>query len=494
MEERMLLGLDIGTGSAKAVLLDDNGNTVAEAGAAYSVDAPHPGWGETPPSVWWEALTDSVNRLPSMARGAVKAIGLSGQMHGVVLTDATGKPLRPAILWRDNRAVDCVARYPAGAERRVGNPISAGMAGPVLLWLMHYERELFNKARWALQPKDWLRFKLTGEVSTEPSDASATLLADSDGRWDDVLLAELGVRRDLLPEVAGSAEVSGQLTSAAAHALGVARGIPIAGGAGDTAAAAFGSGLYRDGTAQLTTGSGAQIVVMQGSRPAFSPCLNAYRSASTGSLPRWYVLAAMQNAGVALEWVRSTLGLSWAGAYERAFAPDVKTSNAMFLPYLTGERTPWMDANAHGAWVGLSPTDDAGSLMRAAFLGVAFSLRAGLDALHEHGVKFERLRLAGGGSVHASWQRLLIDVLDIPLDAVTCPNASARGAALLGGVAAGCWTVDDLTAMSPGLVPLGEPTGTGFDDSYARFRDLYQCLSSWHAGTLRSNTRNIAQR
>jgi xylulokinase len=486
----MLLGLDIGTGSAKAVLLDEDGNTVAEAGAAHSVDAPHPGWGETRPAAWWEALLDSVNRLPKAARAAVKAVGLSGQMHGVVLTDAAGEPLRPAILWMDNRAADCVARYPGGAEQRVGNPISAGMAGPILLWLMQYERDLFARTRWALQPKDWLRFKLTRAASTEPSDASATLLADCDGEWDEGLLGELGIARALLPQVAGSAEVSGQLTSAAARTLGLPQVIPVAGGAGDTAAAAFGSGLYQDGAAQLTTGSGAQIVVMRGSRPAFSPCLNAFRSASTSNLPRWYVMAAMQNAGVALEWVRSKLGLTWEEAYQRAFAPGAPTSGAMFLPYLTGERTPWMDTNVRGAWVGLSPRDDAGSMMRAAFLGVAFSLRAGLDALREHGVKVERLRLAGGGSVHAAWQRLLIDVLEKPLDAVTCPNASARGAALLGGVAAGCWTADDLTAMAPRVVPLGEPAGTGFGESYARFRELYQCLSGWSAGAVRSDTKH----
>jgi xylulokinase len=369
----------------------------------------------------------------------------------------------------------------------VGNPISAGMAGPILLWLMQYERDLFARTRWALQPKDWLRFKLTGAASTEPSDASATLLANGDGEWDEGLLGELGIARALLPKVAGSAAVSGQLTSAAAHALGLPRGVPVAGGAGDTAAAAFGSGLYHDGAAQLTTGSGAQIVVMQARQPTFSPALNVYRSASTGSLPRWYVMAAMQNAGVALEWVRGTLVLAWDEAYERAFAADAKASSAMFLPYLTGERTPWMDPNIRGAWVGLAPKDDAGSLMRAAFLGVAFSIRAGLDALHENGIEISRLRLAGGGSVHASWQRLLIEVLKKPLDAGTCPNASARGAALLGGVAAGFWTMNDLVAMAPGLISLGEPTGDGFDESYARFRDLYQHLCSWAAGAARSD-------
>jgi xylulokinase len=475
----MLLGLDIGTGSAKAVLLDRSGGTVAETGAAYSIDVPRPGWGEIAPAAWWKAIVDCVGRLPSGARVQVEAIGLSGQMHGVVLCATDGTPMRPAILWTDNRAAACVASYPRGAERRVGNPITAGMAGPVLIWLMRHEPDLVAAARWALQPKDWLRLRLIGAAFGEPSDASATLLADRDGQWDRELLAELGVPASLLPAIAGSAEVTGQLTSSAAQALGVKQGIPVAGGAGDTPAAAFGSGLYQHGAAQLTTGSGAQIVVMQNTRPDFSPSLNSYRSASTGDMPRWYALAALQNCGIALEWVRARLGLSWDEAYAGAFNADSGTSDALFLPYLTGERTPWMDPDIRGAWVGLSPSEDGGSMMRAAFLGVAFSLRAGLDALREHGVKVSRLRLAGGGSVHPAWQRLLIDVLQVPLDAVTCPNASARGAALLGGVAAGLWQADDLARMSPTLVPLGEPIPDRYEQNYGRFRDLYARLSGW---------------
>jgi sugar (pentulose or hexulose) kinase len=482
----MFLGLDIGTGSAKAVLLDERGSTVAEAGAGYSVEAPHPGWGETRPAAWWDAICKCVGDLPAAPRAAVKAIGLSAQMHGVVLADANGEPLRPAILWMDSRAAPCVARYPAGAARRVRNPISAGMAGPILLWLMQFERDRFAQARWALQPKDWLRFRLTGAACTEPSDASATLFADGDGRWDQTLLAELGIAAELLPPLAASAEVTGQLTPGAAQALGLPQGIPVAGGAGATAAAAFGSGLYEDGAAQLTTGSGAQIVVMQARQPDFSPRLNAYRSASIGPLPRWYVMAAMQNCGVALEWVRATLGLSWDEAYERAFAADVPSRGPLFLPYLAGERTPWMDPDIRGAWVGLSPGDSAGSMMRAAFLGVAFGIRAGLEALQEHGIGISRLRLAGGGSVHPAWRRLLMDVLHTPLDAVSCPNASARGAALLGGVATGFWTIDDLIAMAPALVSLGEPADNGFDESYARFRDLYQRLAGWSAAAARA--------
>lgn len=475
----MLLGLDIGTSSAKAVLLDDSGHTTAEASAAYSVDAPRPGWGETPAEKWWQAIVTAVGRLPRNLCAEVQGIGLSGQMHGVVLADASATPLRPAILWLDNRSADCLGRYPAGSELRTGNTVSAGMTGPTLIWLVRHESATLDQARWALLPKDWLRLRLTGVAATEPSDASATLLAGRDGRWDEGLIDALEIRRDLLPPVIASEQTSGHLTPQAAQALGLPAGIPVAGGAGDTLAAAFGSGLYEDGAAQLSIGSSAQVMVMRSDWPGFSPRLNLYRSANPAGLPRWCLMAAMLNAGVALEWARRTLGLTWEEVYAQAFTPQAAESGAMFLPYVTGERTPWMDPNVRGAWIGLAPSDDPGSLMRAALIGVAFGIRAGLDALREHGVTVERLRLAGGGSVHSAWRQLLMDVLGVPLDAVACPNASARGAALLGGLAAGCWTVADLPALAPAVVPVGNPAAPAFEASYQRFRDLYARLADW---------------
>jgi xylulokinase len=475
----MLLGLDIGTSSAKAVLLDENGRTAAEASAAYAVDAPRPGWAETAAEKWWQAIVEAAHRLPRELRAQVRGIGLSGQMHSVVLADARGTALRPAILWLDNRSADCLQRYPAGSELRTGNPISAGMTGPTLLWLAAHEKETLRAARWALQPKDWLRLRLTDIAATEPSDSTGTLLADHYGNWDDILIDALGIARQLLPPVIGSAQESGHLTKAAAQALDLPPGIPIAGGAGDTLAAAFGSGLYADRAAQLSIGSSAQIMVVEANWSGYSPHLNNYRNANPGDLPRWCLMAAMLNAGVALEWARGILRLTWDEVYELAFTAQAAQSRTLFLPYVTGERTPWMNPNVRGAWVGLSPSDDPGSLMRAALVGVAFAIRAGLDALREHGLRIERLRLVGGGSVHARWRRLLVDVLGVPLDAVTCANASARGAALLGGLAAGCWTTNDLPTLAPAAVPAGEPSNDNFAESYARFRDLYARLAGW---------------
>jgi len=475
----MLLGLDLGTSSAKALLLDERGEAAAEAGAPCEVERPRPGWAETHPERWWEAMVAAVHRLPGEKRAAVRAIGLSGQMHGAVLCDAAGAPLRPAILWLDGRSAEGLSRYPPGSERTTGNAVSAGMTGPVLAWLAEHEAATLRAARWALVAKDWLRLRLTGEAATDPSDASGTLLADRDGDWDEPLVAALGIRRDLLPPVVASAGESGRLRESAARELGVPAGVPVAGGAGDTLSAALGSGLFREGAAQLSIGTSAQVLVLRSAWPGFSPRLNVYRSANPDGLPRWCLMAAMLNGGLAIDWARAALGLGWDEAFERAFAAGAERSEAVFLPYLTGERTPWMDPHVRGAWAGLGPGDGAGSLMRAALEGVAFAIRAGLDALREHGASVGRLRLSGGGTVHPAWRQLLADALEAPLDAVACPNASARGAALLGGLAAGRFAAADLPALAPSAVPAAEPRAGSLAERYGRFRDLYGRMAGW---------------
>ncbi|MBP8162016.1 MAG: carbohydrate kinase [Propionivibrio sp.] len=474
------LGLDIGTGSAKAVLLNEAGVAIAEASAAYRPVSPKPGWSEIDVETWWQAIIDCARQLPAEARNDVGGIGFSGQMHGVVLCDANSNAVRPAILWLDGRAGGVLSRYPQDSLARVGNNLSPGMAGPLLVWLQANEPEVLKSAGWALQPKDWLRLRLTGVANAEPSDASGTLLAQRDGNWDFELIDALGLPRAIFAPMIGSADRAGSLTKRAAEALGLPPGIPVAAGGGDTPVAAIGSGLLTDGAAQLTTGSGAQIVVLQKDLPAPSPSLNCYRAVSTADLPHWYVMAAMQNAGVALEWARSTLGLSWDEAYSQAFdSGSAHDREVFFLPHLSGERTPWMNTNLRGAWVGMNPASTRGHLMHAAFVGVAFSIRAGLDALRTHGIRVDSLRLAGGGSVHKAWQQLLMDVLQLPLDAVACPNASARGAAILGGFVAGHWKTDDLFALAPGIERLGEPLTTAYESSYVRFCDLNQRLTGW---------------
>lgn len=479
------LGLDIGTGSAKALLLDEAGVTLAEASASYRPFSPQPGWSEIDVDRWWQAIVECVAQLPAAARSEVRGVGFSGQMHGVVLCDADGVALRPAILWLDGRALSVLGRYPADSLERVGNTVSPGMAGPLLVWLKENEAATLRAARWALQPKDWLRLRLTGVANAEPSDASGTLLANRDGDWDFELIERLGLPRSLFAPLIASSGQAGVLSASAARALGLNAGIAVAGGGGDTPCAAFGSGLLTDGAAQLTTGSGAQIIVLQRTLPKPAASLNCYRTVNpvdSGDLPRWYSMAAMQNAGVALEWARSTLGLSWDAAYEQAFgSPSAADDEIVFLPYLSGERTPWMNTQLRGAWVGMTPGSTPGQLMRAAFVGVAYAIRAGLDALTSNAVAVDALRLAGGGSVDRRWQQLLMDVLQRPLAAIACPNASARGAALLGGYVAGHWQSGDFAALAPHSVRLGDPQTHAYEAHYARFCDLNSRLSGWFA-------------
>ncbi len=368
---------------------------------------------------------------------AIQGIGLSGQMHGVVLCDSQGEPLRPAILWADGRSHAQLSTYQqlsADLRHGLANPIVTGMAGPTLLWLRQHEPEVYHRARWALQPKDWLRFRLTGQVATDPSDASGTLLYDLVGdRWHTLLLTQLELRQDWLPPLLPATALAGTLTSDAAKHLGLPAEIPVAVGAADTAAAALGSGLTTPGAVQLTVGTGAQIIVLcPDPIPDPAGCTHLFRSA----LPQqWYRLAAIQNAGLALEWARQIVEMDWPQVYEEAFAVLPGCEGLIFLPYLTGDRTPHLNPNLRGAWIGLGLRHRRAHLMRAAMEGVAFSLAQGWQALQATGVSATALRLAGGGTTHPQWQQLLADVLQCPLYPTHYPDASARGAALLAQLA-----------------------------------------------------------
>lgn len=265
MRPTSLLGIDLGTGSTKAVLLDDAGRVAGRGALAHAVHTPQRGWAESDPEDWWRSVGGAVREAVGARAKDVGAIGLSGQMHGVVLLDTRGRALRTAILWADTRATEELADYRALPESELsalGNPLVPGMAGPILLWLRDNESETYAGTVWALQPKDWLRHRLTGTVGTDPSDASATLLYDvHDDNWSESVIQRLGLRSGLFPRLGPSVDVVGELSSHAAQALGLKAGTPVVAGAADTAAAVLGSGLLGSGQAQLTVGTGAQLVV-----------------------------------------------------------------------------------------------------------------------------------------------------------------------------------------------------------------------------------------
>ncbi|MFL9862771.1 FGGY family carbohydrate kinase [Paraburkholderia fungorum] len=471
------LGIDLGTGSLKVAIVDESGREQAAASVAYALETPHPGWAEISVQTWWRALCEAAARLPEDLRREVQAIGFSGQMHGVVLIDTSGAAVRPAMLWPDTRALSLLGQWPEPQP----NPVAPGMAGPLLRWIVQNEPQTARKTRWALQPKDWLRVALGGVVATDPSDACATALADPAGVWDLALLERLELPHEWFAPLAPSYAAGGILSPKAAQELGLRAGIVLAIGAADTPCAALGSGLASDGDALLTTGTGGQIVVLAEHAPQAVRGLHRYRAASD----HWYRMAAMQNVGVALERVRGWLSYEWADAYRDAFgdASSATAAGLTFLPYLTGERTPWLNPAARGGWLGLALDHTRGTMMRTAFEGVAFSLRAGLDAIRASGATVTALKLAGGGSVDARWRQLLADALNVELDAVDCPNAAPRGAAILGGLASGHWHARDLAALAPGATRVAEPQGdAALAERYARFLDLYGRVESWFDG------------
>lgn len=471
----MFLGIDLGTGSCKALLLSSDGSIVAEASEAYPVHAPRPGWAESDPLDWWQAVGRAVRAVVDGQAAEVWAVGLSGQMHGVVLADASGTPLYPAILWADGRSsaeLEALRRLSETQRRRLANPLVVGMAAPSLLWLKHHQPALYQAARWVLQPKDWLRLQLTGEAGSEPSDASGTLLYDllADAwAWD--VIEALELHPGLFPPLVPSSQTAGYLRPQAALHLGLPPGVPVAAGAADTAAALMGSGLWV-GEAQLTVGTGAQITVLLAEpKVDLTPRTHLFRAALPG---QWYAMAAMQNAGLALEWVRAMLGLSWEQAYAEAEEAPPGCEGLVFLPYLTGERTPHLDPLARGVWAGLGRHHQRGHLMRAALEGVAFSLREGLEALGEAIPPHSPLRLAGGGTGHPFWQQLLADILKRPLTKSMVRSASARGAALLGAMTLEVELPVSREPSEPAALPRAS-----YEEGYTRFMQLYARLAGW---------------
>jgi xylulokinase len=474
------LGLDLGTSSAKAVVVDTGGTVLAQASAGYAVISTAAGYAESDPAHWWSAVTNCAREAVHAAGTRPTAIGLSGQMHGLVMTSPAGDALRPALLWADSRATRYLRAYRRLGPRalaRLANPLAPGMAGPLLMWIAENEPRTYAEARWALQPKDWLRARLTGAVQAEPSDASATLLYDvMDDRWDLGVVGALGLEASLLaPLLPSAGALAGQLAAGAGAELGLPAGIPVAAGAGDTAAAVLGTGIG-PGDIQLTVGTGAQVI-----RPLVAPVIraeagvNLFRSATPSG---WYHMGATIGAGLSLNWVREIMNVTWEELYANADHP-AQAHDPIFVPHLSGERTPYSDPVLRGSWTGLSLADDRTSLLRSALEGTAFAIRDALDALlADH--RPSRLRLAGGGTLAAGWRQLLADVLGSPLYAADVPAASGRGAALLGAHAAGLLSFDEIQGpLAPPTHLVAEPDpkrAALHAERHARFRRVVSAL------------------
>jgi len=443
----MFLGIDLGTSEIKLLLLDASHRVVAGAGAALAIAQPQPLWSEQHPHDWWAALDAAMQRLRDQAAGAlaaVQAIGLSGQMHGAVLLDAGGDVLRPAILWNDGRSAAQCAALEAAAPRLhaiAGNLAMPGFTAPKLLWLREHERDTFERTATVLLPKDWLRWRLSGERVTDCSDASGTLWLDVDARrWSRELLAACGLREAQMPALVEGSAPAGRLRAEWARRWGLSEGVVIAGGGGDNAASAVGVGAVQPGQGFVSLGTSGVIFVV-GER--FMPNPHSAVHAFCHALPaRWHQMSVMLSAAGALRWaVRLTGAADEAALVAQAEATSgaQRASAPIFLPYLSGERTPHNDAHASGALVGLTHAHGRADVAHAVLEGVGFGLLDGWHAL-DPGLR-ERVRelvLVGGGARSAHWARLLAALLDRPLLQVEGGDTGAAlGAARLAWLAAG---------------------------------------------------------
>lgn len=480
----VLAGIDLGTSGLKTVLVNDEGRVLAVAAREYPIAMPAPDAAEQDPALWLEAAVVTMRQALAQAGvngEAVAAIGLSGQMHGLVCVDADDRVLRPAIIWPDRRSHEQVAQvyHRVGRKRLTEwtrNPLATGFQLVSWLWLLQHEPETARQTACLLLPKDYLRLWLIGERGTEPSDACATGCFDPATRtWSRPLWQKLDLDPRLWPPVAPSHVVAGGLRKKAAEVLGLRPGIPVVYGGGDQACQAVGNGILQPGDLSITIGTGGQLLAPV-SEPAFDPRLRLHGYCHVVPAT-WYLMAAILAAGLAFRWLRDTLfpGADYGTLADRAAAIPPGAEGLLFLPHLAGERTPHMDPHATGAFVGLTLRHTADHLIRAVMEGVVFALRQGLDLMLACGARVGRLIASGGGTRHPLWLRLLADICNRPVSVAATEEAAAFGAALLAGVGVGWWP--DLATACAATVRY-RPTVIAPNPAHVeRYEALYRCFS-----------------
>ena len=480
------LGIDLGTSAVKTVLVDHRQMVLASASVRLETARPQPGWSEQAPQDWWDAVCAAIDALRRDAVDAmrrVRGVGLSGQMHGLVLLDAAGRVLRPAILWNDQRASEEVVRLSAE------HPAFAGIAGAAqstsfwpgkLLWLRRHEPATLAASRHLLLPKDYLRYRLTGRCQTDGCDAGGTLLFDQAARgWSAPILAACGVEAGQLPELVEGEQPGGTLLGAVAGDWGIeGRDIVVAGGGGDAATGAIGIGAIADGDAYISLGTSAQLFVTTAQyRPAPQGGVQAFAHALSGL---WFQAAAVLNGASALAWVARLLGENDPGMLLGRVEAQYEGPGALlFLPYLTGERSPHNDPHARGVLFGLAPSTDAVQIAQAVIEGVAYSLADCLDSLADAGTVLRETAIVGGGARSAFWTRIIADTIGIPVLRYTGAEAGpAFGAARLARLAVTAESPDTV-CTAPAMLDRTVPDPVrhqAYRRERARFRALYQAL------------------
>ncbi len=484
-----VIGIDSSTTATKAVVTRGDGTVAAVASSSYGYDTPRPMWTEQDPTLWWDGAVESIGAVlsaGSIPPAEVEAIGLTGQMHGSVLLGEDGEVIRPAILWNDQRTgAECdEIRRRVGVDRLIaltGNDALTGFTAPKLLWVQRHEPELWSRVRHVLLPKDYLRLRLTGDHAVDVADGSGTVLFDLAARtWSPEMLAALDIDRSLLPDTYEGPAVTGSVSAEAAAATGLLAGTPVVAGGGDQAANAVGVGAVVPGVVALSLGtSGVVFATTDGPSIESGGRVHAFCHAVPG---RWHMMGVMLSAAGSLRWLRDAIAptSSFGELVDGAAEVRAGSEGLLFLPYLTGERTPHPDPNARGAFVGLTVRHDLRHLTRAVLEGVAFGLRDGLDLMTAAGVPQPgQVRASGGGTRSALWRQILAEVLDTEIATVGTEEGAAQGAAVLAAVGAGWYdTVEDACAATVTVEPVAEPSDLvdTYRDAHTRYAELYPAL------------------
>lgn len=494
-----LIGVDLGTSGTKTVLFKEDGSVAASCTIEYPLYQPQNGWAEQDPLDWWNAVCGTAKAVIAKAgisASEIKGVGLSGQMHGLVMLDKDGNVLRKSIIWCDQRtAKECEEiTQKVGAEKLIqitANPALTGFTASKIMWVKNNEPEIYSKCAHILLPKDYIRYMLTGEFATEVSDASGMQLLDVPGRkWSDEVLSALGIDKGLLGKVYESPEVTGKVTKAAAEKSGLAEGTPVVGGAGDNAAAAVGTGTVVDGKAFTTLGTSG-VVFAHTNKLSIDPKgrVHTFCCAVPGA---WHVMGVTQAAGLSLKWYRDNF------CHEEMIAADgmgkdpyfimdqqagripIGSDRLLYLPYLMGERTPHLDPNCRGVFFGLSAMHTRQHLLRAVMEGVTFSQRDSVEVLREMGVTIGEMLACGGGGSSPLWRQMLADVYGCPVKTVVSKEGPALGVAILAGTGVGIYSsVQDgcnaVIKTNPPQNPIKENSAE-YEKFYNIYRSLYPAL------------------
>ena len=489
-----VLGIDVSTTATKAVLVDERGSVLGIASRDYPFDQPQPLWSEQDPESWWTGASAAIREVLAATGtdpSAVAAIGLTGQMHGLVLLDAADRVVRPAILWNDQRTgPECdLIRHVVGPDRLIritGNDALTGFTGPKLVWVRDHEPAAWSRAAHVLLPKDYVRLRLTGEHALDKADGAGTLLFDLAARdWSGAILEALEIPRAWLPRTFEGPEVTGVVSAGAASATGLRAGTPVVAGGGDQAANAVGVGAVVPGRMALSLGTSG-VVFATTDTPLYEPAGRVH--AFCHAVPdRWHLMSVMLSAAGSLRWFRDALAPGEAFGDLAAAAAEVPAGSAglLFLPHLSGERSPHPDPLARGAFVGLTLAHDRRHLTRAVLEGVAFGLRDGLDLMVGAGMpQPSQIRASGGGTASPLWRQILADVLEAEIATVTTTEGAAYGAGLLAAVGAGWFaTVEDAADALVQVTPVANPGSDGarYRETHAVYRELYPALApSFH--------------